>query len=149
LADPERLIPRVYSYVDYIVGDDADAQSITRRAIERAFRNRDTYNPRRGSPLTWVFGIARSCVADRFQEPFPTIGNPVDELPESEALFDPSDTAAIRAGVAKLGPLDRELVALRYGADLSAREIAEQLGLSTTAVSASLEHAHGRLRAIL
>ena len=41
---------------------------------------------------------------------------------------------------------ERELVALRYGADLSARQIGELLGLKTNAVEVALHRALRRLR---
>jgi RNA polymerase sigma-70 factor (ECF subfamily) len=44
---------------------------------------------------------------------------------------------------------DRELIALRYGADLRAREIAELLETTTNAVEVALHRALKRLRAEL
>ena len=41
---------------------------------------------------------------------------------------------------------DRELIALRYGADLTARQIAELLGAKTNAIEVALHRALGRLR---
>ena len=52
----------------------------------------------------------------------------------------------LRSAVASLEPRDRELVALRYGADLSARQIAEVLELKTNAVEVALHRALRRLR---
>jgi RNA polymerase sigma-70 factor (ECF subfamily) len=53
---------------------------------------------------------------------------------------------ALHAAVAALDDRDRELVALRYGADLSARQIAELLDLKTNAVEVALHRALRRLR---
>ena len=44
---------------------------------------------------------------------------------------------------------DRELLSLRYGADLTARQIAELLELKTNAVEVALHRALGRLRSQL
>jgi RNA polymerase sigma factor (sigma-70 family) len=44
---------------------------------------------------------------------------------------------------------DRELVALRYGADLTAAQIAELLGLTTNAVEVGLHRALARLRSTI
>ena len=43
----------------------------------------------------------------------------------------------------------RELIALRYGADLTARQIGEVLGERTNTVEVALHRALARLRAIL
>jgi len=48
-----------------------------------------------------------------------------------------------------LGQRDRELIALRYGADLRARQIAPLLDLKTNAVEVALHRALARLRAVL
>ena len=55
----------------------------------------------------------------------------------------------VRRAVATLDPRDRELVALRYGGDLTARQIGELLGLKTNAVEVALHRALGRLRTVL
>ena len=44
---------------------------------------------------------------------------------------------------------DRELIALRYGADLSARQIAELLEARTNTIEVALHRALGRLRELL
>jgi RNA polymerase sigma-70 factor (ECF subfamily) len=149
LDDPERLIRRVFGYVDYIVGDAADAKRITRLAIERAFRYRSTYNPKHGSATSWVFGVARYCLADNFHEPFATTGDELAQVSEDDAVFDDRNPQAVRVAVARLGPRDRELIALRYGADLTSHEIGEQLGLRSAAVESALRRALGRLRGVL
>jgi RNA polymerase sigma-70 factor (ECF subfamily) len=55
----------------------------------------------------------------------------------------------ISRAVAALDDRDRELIALRYGADLTARQIAELLGARTNAIEVALHRALGRLRGIL
>ncbi len=55
----------------------------------------------------------------------------------------------MRAAVASLDERDRELIALRYGADLTARQIAETLEMRTNAVEVALHRALGRLREVL
>jgi DNA-directed RNA polymerase specialized sigma24 family protein len=53
------------------------------------------------------------------------------------------------AAVSTLDQRDRELIALRYGADLKASEIANLLELKTNAVEVALHRALARLRAEL
>jgi RNA polymerase sigma factor (sigma-70 family) len=150
LADAEPLIRRVYSYVAYVVGDGHDAEDITSATIERAIRYRDRYDPDQGSPVAWLLGIARRCVADQWGEQKPSPDDDLDEVPEpADLAFDDVDRLAVQAAVAALGQRDRELVALRYGADLTARQIGDVLGLQTNAVEVALHRAHARLRALL
>ena len=143
IANPEPLIRRLYSYVAYVVGDGPDAEDLTSEAFERALRYRSSYDPTKGSPAAWLIGIARRCIADRPRRDLP------GELPEPAAPGFEServDALAVRAAVARLVERDRELVALRYGADLTARQIAEVLGLQTNAVEVALHRLHAKLR---
>jgi RNA polymerase sigma factor (sigma-70 family) len=55
----------------------------------------------------------------------------------------------VSRAVAALDERDRELIALRYGADLTARQIAELLDARTNAIEVALHRALGRLRGIL
>ena len=56
---------------------------------------------------------------------------------------------ALSGAVGRLEERDRELIALRYGADLTARQIAELQGVKTNAIEVALHRALGRLRAQL
>ena len=55
----------------------------------------------------------------------------------------------LRTAVLKLSPRERDLVALRYGADLKVRQIAELLGERTNTIEVALHRALGRLRGLL
>jgi RNA polymerase sigma-70 factor (ECF subfamily) len=52
---------------------------------------------------------------------------------------------AVREAVATLDERDRELIALRYGADLSAAQIGELLGVRANTVEVALHRARNRL----
>jgi RNA polymerase sigma-70 factor (ECF subfamily) len=52
----------------------------------------------------------------------------------------------VSRAVGALDERDRELIALRYGSDLTARQIAELLGARTNAIEVALHRALGRLR---
>lgn len=51
--------------------------------------------------------------------------------------------------MAALGERDRELIALRYGADLKAKDIAALLGQSTNGVDVALHRVLDRLRRVI
>jgi RNA polymerase sigma-70 factor (ECF subfamily) len=146
LANPEPLIKRVYAYVAYRIGDGPEAEDVTSETFARALRYRDSFDPRRGDPAAWLVGIARRCIADAALERLHT----TDEVPEVEAPGDLENHAAARIDMTReLGRLDereRELLALRYGADLTARQIGELLGLRTNAVEVALHRALATLR---
>ena len=146
LADTETLIRRVYAYVAYRIGDGPDAEDVTSETFERALRYRSTYDAAKGHPAAWLVGIARRCIEDA-RSPRPT---PVADVPDGAGPGELAEDAIRRldlaTALATLGARDRELIALRYGADLTARQIAGLLGLQTNAVEVALHRALARLR---
>jgi RNA polymerase sigma factor (sigma-70 family) len=145
LANPEALIRRVYSYVAYRLGDGPDAEDVTSDVFERALRYRESYDREKGEPIAWLLGIARRSIfesaADR-QNPAPS--------PPQAASVEIDEPAirriALQTAVTKLDERDQELIALRYGADLTARQIGELLGERTNSVEVALHRALARLR---
>jgi RNA polymerase sigma factor (sigma-70 family) len=149
LAHPERLTQSVYAYVAYRIGAGPDAEDVTSEAFARALRYRKSYDGSKGTPTAWLTGIARRVIAERAAEDRGTVA----EVPETAApgtLEDESvERVTMQTAVATLGERDRELIALRYGADLTAAQIGELLDLSQNAVEVALHRALGRLRAEL
>ena len=148
LHDPEPLIRRVYSYVAYRIGHGPEAEDITSETFARALRYRDTYDPRRGTPVTWLIGIARRCEHEAAAQPR-SASDPPDRAGLSDMAADADERLTVQAAVSRLGDRDRELIALRYGADLTARQIAQRLELSTSAVEVGLHRARLRLREVM
>lgn len=146
LANPEPLIRRVYAYVAYRIGEGADAEDVTSETFERAVRYRKTYDRSKGEPLDWLIGIARRVIASRASAPTEI---PMAEVPDPSTSIHAEDQIlprlAVRSAVAALDERDRELIALRYGADLTVREMGELLGLRTNTVEVALHRARGRL----
>lgn len=148
LEDPAPLIARVYAYVAYRIGHGAEAEDVTSETFTRAVRYRDSYDASKGPPITWLIGIARHCVDEAYRQPRVAPGPP--EGPSSENVeSDALERMTIRSAVEQLGDRDRELIALRYGADLSTRDIAERLESNTNAIDVALHRARQRLRALL
>jgi RNA polymerase sigma-70 factor (ECF subfamily) len=145
-AHPEDLIRRVYAYVAYRVGPGPEAEDVTSETFERALRYRKSFDAQKGEPVSWLIGIARNVVADL---PRRVTAELRDEAMDSH--FEERTAARVDLGraLAALDPRDQELVSLRYGADLTARQIAELLGLRTNAVEVALHRTLRRLRAEL
>jgi RNA polymerase sigma-70 factor, ECF subfamily len=148
LADPAPLIKRVYAYAAYRLGEGADAEDATSETFERAVRYRKSYDPRKGEPVAWLLGIAKRCIDGGWSKTeFPT--QDVDSVDMTDLEEETLRRLMISRAVAALDERDRELIALRYGADLTARQIAELLGARTNAIEVALHRALGRLREIL
>ena len=149
LRNPEPLIRRVYSYVAYRVGDGPDAEDVTSDAFERALRYRKSYDHSRGEPVSWLLGIARRCVDDFFSHRVEVVDEPQEPAAPGDLAEDTARRLRLGAAMSGLGERERELIALKYGADLTARQIGDVLGLQTNAVEVALHRALGRLRDVL
>ncbi|MDX6513242.1 MAG: hypothetical protein QOE36_2746 [Gaiellaceae bacterium] len=145
LANPEPLIRRVYAYAAYRLGDGPDAEDATSETFERALRYRDSFDPSKGDPAAWLVGIARRCVDTSLAARTPT-AEPPDSAAPGDLEEDSVRRLELAGALAGLDQRDRELVALRYGADLTAKQIAELLGLRTNAVEVALHRALARMR---
>jgi RNA polymerase sigma factor (sigma-70 family) len=149
LRDPEPLIRRVYAYVAYRIGDGPTAEDVTSDVFERALRYRESFDASKGEPIAWLIGIARRCIS----EAAASTVEPMAEPPTGAAPLDLEDEAVRRltlsTAIGELHSRDRELIALRYGSDLTARQIGEVLGVRTNAVEVALHRALGRLRTAL
>ena len=145
LANPEPLIRRVYSYVAYRVGDGPDAEDITSETFERALRYKKSYDSSKGEPAAWLIGIARRCIEGRPMS-LELSSEHLETADHRDLEEDTLRGIALSAAVGRLEERDRELIALRYGADLTARQIAALQGAKTNAIEVALHHALDRLR---
>lgn len=149
LSNPEPLIRRVYAYAAYRLGDGPDAEDATNDTFERALRYRSSYDRRKGPVAAWLIGIARHCVDDLLSGRDPAAGEHPETAAPGELEGDTLRRLEIRSAVLALDERSRDLVALRYGADLTARQIAALLGERTNTVEVALHRALGRLRLAL
>lgn len=150
LERPEEAIRRVYAYVAYRIGAGPDAEDVTSVTIERAIRYRASYRRDEGSPGAWLIGIAKRCIVDLGVARARDASGGVTRESEGQDVSDEAATRLdLREAVAALDDRSRELVALRYGADLSSKEIGRLLGMSPGAVDVALHRALKELRAEL
>jgi RNA polymerase sigma-70 factor (ECF subfamily) len=140
----------VYAYAATLLRDAAAAEDVAALAFERAYTRRSRYNPRRGTPRAWLFGIARNAALDELRRRKRAASA---EIPEPAAEPDPEEAAeladqrdAVRRALGRLGARDREVIALKYHADLSNAELAAVLGVSPTNAGTLLHRAMTKLR---
>jgi len=146
----------VYGFLGYRVSSREVAEDLTQLTFENALRAWDRYDPRRGSPLTWVMAIARNVLIDHYRRDRSTRQEPIGNdaaatgalgaEPPPEPLGVSPD---LERALATLGQRNREVIALRFGADLTGPEIAELLDLSLANVQQILSRSLRQLRSEL
>lgn len=144
-------LPRVYNYFRYRLGDNALAEDLTAATFEKAWRARDRYRRDLAAFSTWLLTIARNVATDHLR----TFRTHVafETLSEQPAPDTPPATYARQAELEHLGLLlsqlpehERELIALKYGAELNNREIAKYLGIGESNVGTTLHRIVTKLR---
>jgi RNA polymerase sigma-70 factor (ECF subfamily) len=137
----------VYRYLVYITGDRSAAEDLAAETFEKAFRSWRRFDPRRGSPRTWLCRIARSVAIDWFRaerrrrKREDVYAREAAELEEIGEGLPPALEQALR----ELSPAEREVVALRVLLELDGPTAARILGISQTACSTRLSRALRRL----
>lgn len=122
----------------------------------QAFTSRATYDPARGTPRTWLFGVARNVLAAHWRQD----GRARTPLPRDEPVDDPwqavdqrLDAAAvaplIRDTLAQLPHVERELLLLVAWEQLTPTEAAAVVGVPAGTARSRLHRARTRLRAAL
>jgi RNA polymerase sigma-70 factor (ECF subfamily) len=136
-----------YAYAAYRLGDGPDAEDATSETFERALRYRESFDRRKGEPLAWLIGIARRVVDDQLSVRYRSSFSSVPEIAAADDVAaDALDRLELARALDKLDGRARELIALRYGADLTTRQVAELLGLRTNTAAVALHRALGQLR---
>lgn len=140
------------------VGDFAAAedvlQEVAAMAIAKGHQLRD---PTRVAP--WLYRLAvvaalqhrrthgrRRKLLDRYTQHLPPTDCDMREPDPLEWLLADERQALVRQALARLPRRDAEMLLLKYTEDWSYREIADHLGLSTSAVEARLHRARQRMR---
>lgn len=148
----QRELPRVYNYFRYRLGDNALAEDLTAATFEKAWRAREKYKRDRAVFSTWLFTIARNVAIDHLRTHRAHVS--FDALEQIPAPDSPHEAYTRQAELAQLGALlaqlnehERELIALKYGAELNNREIAKQLGMSESNVGTTLHRIVEKLKA--
>jgi RNA polymerase sigma-70 factor (ECF subfamily) len=147
---------QVYAFLAYRCANRTDAEDLTQMTFERALRAWHRYDERRASLLTWLLAIARNLLIDFYRADRSSGNETLDALgtrePSEDEAYDLGLSPELAAALAELSDRDREVVALRFGGDLTGPEIAEMLELSLANVqqilSRSLRRLRGRLEAL-
>ena len=143
-------LPRVYNFFRYRLGD-AAAEDLTATTFLKAWTARGRYRADRAGTSTWLMAIARNVAVDHWRSRRNVV--PLEEAEGMPAADDPAAAAEHGSDVQRLEVLlsglperERELVALKYGAEMTNRAIAELTGLSESNVGTLLHRTVVRLR---
>jgi RNA polymerase sigma-70 factor (ECF subfamily) len=143
---------RVYGFLAYRVADRHTAEDLTQATFERALRAWPRFDPRRASERAWLLTIAAHLLIDYRRRDRSVLVEAIDDrwlAPAAAPEERGPGSAELADALAELTEREREVLALRFGGDLTGAEIAQVLGLSLANVQQITSRALRKLRTLL
>lgn len=151
-----REIPQLYGMFMRRWPNPSLAEELVQKTVFDAVRGCGSYDPSKGSPEEWLFGIARNNIRleMRKRASRPSVDGDISsyvEAIDSEALPDEvleqKETAmVVRAALSRLESKEQAVLRAKYIEGLSARDIAGRIGITEKAVHSLLYRARNSLR---
>lgn len=148
---------RVHRFANMVARDDLEADDLAQTALVHALRALPGFDPDRGEVTAWLWQIVVNAARDhqraakRRELLFLRLRARWSVAAQVGDVFEPpgiSDDRLLRA-VRGLSPLQRSVVALRFGGDLEWGDVGTALGISRSAAAAAGHRALVVLRAAL
>ena len=155
-ADFERLYEehaqRLFAFLVYRTGDRVLAEDVMADTFEAAYRARARFDRRRASERTWLYTIALNRLRDhgrRVAAETRALERVAGDTPSAggqPALEAMETRDRVVRSLAVLSEEEREAIALRFGAELTLKEIAVALDQPMTTVEGRVYRALRKLR---
>jgi RNA polymerase sigma factor (sigma-70 family) len=146
---------RVYKFAQLISADSANAEDLAQDALERAIRGLQTFDSTKGEIEGWLWRIVVNAgrnagrIARRQRLIFEVL---VDRWSPEERFVEIGDrlmTEEVIDAIRALSRRHRAVLALRFGADLSYRQVGQALGVSEAGALMATRRALAILRNLL
>ena len=151
----ETNFDRVYRYAYVRLQDHAEAEDVTQQVFERMLESINRYEPRGAPFASWLFRIAHNLIVDhvrrarsgdRAVEAVRAASLPEDPEEQALARLAGSD---VRRLMEHLNDSQRQVIELRFGAQLNVAETASAMQRSVDAVKSLQYSALKALRALV
>lgn len=147
----DQSLPKIFHFFCYKVGEAVVAEELTVLTFEKAWMSRRNFHKANGQVHAWIFGIARNVASDYFRKKKVEI--PIEEVSEldfstsfEDDIQNRLDFQSILAILNRFPVRERDLIAMKYGAELSNREIARLTRLSESNVGTILYRTVKKIR---
>lgn len=150
----EDYYKRVYNYIYYRINSHHSAEDLTSQIFEKVMIKIGTYDKEKAPFEVWLFGIAKNVVNDYFRDLNKHNIFSIDSIKELvSGKNSPEDIVVIKETNEKLSNAikilntrERNIIALKFGANLKNVEIAEVLNLSESNVGVILYRSMKKLK---
>jgi RNA polymerase sigma-70 factor (ECF subfamily) len=146
-----REIPRLYAMFMGRWPNPSLAEELVQKTVFDAVRGRGSYDPSRGSPEEWIFGIARNNIRLEIRKraargsidgDINSYLEVIDTEPLPDEVLERQETAAIvRAALDRLETKEQTVLKAKYIEGLAVSDIAVKMGITEKAVHSLLYRA--------
>jgi RNA polymerase sigma-70 factor (ECF subfamily) len=150
----DRYYVRVYRYVYHRLGNVADAEDVTGLVFMKALEALPSYRIGSNGFAPWLFRITRNAVIDHYRRGRKQ--SRLDDLERPSGVADPvshvlgnEQREQLQVLVTHLSNEQREVLLMRYAADLSVAEIAVALKKNEAAVRMLLHRGLRKMKTVL
>lgn len=148
--------PTLRGYLEHVLRDRATAEEVLQQVLLEAWQRGASYDPRRGSPLSWLMANARSRAIDQLRRRVPEPLEPNDAaamIDRRDPVADLADQIAERWRVAhmlaRLPRDESDLLRMRFELGMSQSAIAAETGIALGTVKMRMARGLRSLRAAL
>ena len=150
----EYYLPKVFRYISYRVNDMYLVEDLTSEVFEKALTKLDSYRSNKASFSTWLLSIAHNTVIDHYRAKSRKVTISIEETfelasgeasPEKE-LVRKEELHRLDTCLGGLSQQEQEIISLKFGAELSNRQIGKMLSLSESNVGTKLYRVIRKLR---
>jgi RNA polymerase sigma-70 factor (ECF subfamily) len=152
---------RVYNYVSYRIKNHFDTEDLVSSVFERVLLKYHTYHPRKNTLDAWIIGITKNVIADYFRMMKKNAFGCIDTMPELVSDGDQPELIVINneSNLTLIKALDvlkdkeRDIISMKFAADLKNHEIAKIMGLSqsniVTIINRTLSKLHKEIERLM
>ncbi len=152
----KRAIPMIYAMFVRRGINPGLAEELVQQTVFDAVRGRESFDAGKGAAEQWMLGIARNNLAleMRRRATRPSLDGDIstylaviDTTPLPDEVLEKTETARlVRAALDRLDDREQAVLRAKYLDDLSARTIAQRMGITEKAVHSLLYRARNSLR---
>ena len=146
-------MPRIFNFFRYRLGDEEVAKDLTSITFTKAWRARDQFDMKLGTFEAWLFTIARNVANDylrksqrRKEVPIDAIWGLSAETTVEQEAQKRREFARLHALVKTLPTREQDIIALKYGAGMTNRAIAQALDMSESNIGTIVHRTVNKLR---
>lgn len=154
----DRYFNRIYNYIRYRCFDAAATDDLTAQVFLKALINIKKYDPKKAPFDAWLFSISRNLINDFYRSKkkynFVNIedvehilvrsNRPLEEISENK-----DEKHRLLSKLETLLPRHRDIIALKFGAGMTNRKIAQLTGLTAQNVGVILHRGINKLRKLM